>query len=463
MVTPLNSDEVEAVWEFVRSGGTLLVLEDHTKAGGEGAPANLLLSRAPLKLRFDSALPARVDWLDCYSPQFVPCTSRLEPLLAGNSDLIWGIGASLETAIGMKPLLVSRYGFSDIGNLAADDSAYLGNYRYDVGEILGDMILAGVVEWGDGKVIVMGDTSSFQNRPLASTFESFVGPLFKWAAGRHDYNHLPIALAALIVLGYVGAGVIVRNWDYQRYEGLSARLVMSALAAILLLNLMVSAQISRAGDVLRPLSTRRTAVIDTSLNELISLEDHEYEKGISGLALTLTRLGYCPIIGDQAFNEMSEGSCVFIVAPTKRATLKQERDLVRYVEYGGHVVIATDYVHSFAVSNILDDVGLSVGNTPLGPVPLPLSQIPEEGITARFVDAWPVTASDPRSVEVLYRANSGHNIVVRKHLGKGSLTVVGDSRFFLDNNIESLESAVRVNMEFIRTILDKDCTTRSEH
>ncbi len=183
------------VLDFVARGGSLLVLGDHTDVFGLRRGFNSLLGPLGIKFRFDSAYKARETWRGCQ---------------AAAADLVaWGwddenpgvaVGASLELSGHARPLLVGRYAFSDTGIRENVMGSFLGNYHYDHGEQLGDVVLVATTTYGRGRVLVWGDTSAFQGG-FSSNYRKVVGPMLAWLSRPAAWTERPaVRIAAAIGL-----------------------------------------------------------------------------------------------------------------------------------------------------------------------------------------------------------------------------------------------------------------------
>jgi hypothetical protein len=186
--------ERRAVLDFVARGGSLLVLGDHTDVFGLMRGFNSLLGPLGIRFRFDSAYKARDTWRGCQS--------------AAPDAIAWGwdeenpgvaVGASLELSGSARPLLVGRYGFSDNGVRENTMGSFLGNYHYDKGERLGDVVLVATTTYERGRVVVWGDTSAFQG--VSTYYPSVVGPMLAWLSRPAAWTERPpVRIAAALGL-----------------------------------------------------------------------------------------------------------------------------------------------------------------------------------------------------------------------------------------------------------------------
>ena len=168
----------------------MLVLGDHTDVFGLMRGFNSLLEPLGIRFRFDSAFKAREGWRGCQA--------------AAPDAVAWGwdeenpgvaVGASLELSGSARPLLMGRYGFSDVGVRENYVGSFLGNYTYDRGERLGDVVLVATLTHGRGRIVVWGDTSAFQG--ASSYYARVVGPMLAWLARPSAWTERPpIRIAA---------------------------------------------------------------------------------------------------------------------------------------------------------------------------------------------------------------------------------------------------------------------------
>lgn len=194
------------------------------------------------------------------------------------------IGASLVTSWPARPLLVGRWGWSDMGD-EGSGRAMMGNGVYDSGEKLGDLILADEQPLGKGCVIAFGDTSGLTNGINVSS-HVFTLRLFGYLAGGRANTHpLWRQLFGILVCGVL-VGLLSRNTG----EG---RLILVTLC--LAGSLAVCTSISRSANEILPdgryKSPNNLAYIDTSHLEANSGESWRPD-GIGGFILTLMRNGY---------------------------------------------------------------------------------------------------------------------------------------------------------------------------
>jgi hypothetical protein len=169
--------ELELIWRFVEGGGSVLAVGDHTGMDQVRRPLNAILAPSGISFNFDSAVPFKTLWADDFALWRSPMFAGI-----GGRQIQMVVGASLDTRLNAKPLIVGKAGYSDAGNAGNAADGYLGNMQFERGERIGDLILAAEARYGKGKFVAFGDTSHFQNTVLAYSYP-FVDNIFAYLCG----------------------------------------------------------------------------------------------------------------------------------------------------------------------------------------------------------------------------------------------------------------------------------------
>src|SRR5262249_52286649 len=117
----LSASDKQRLLGFVRRGGGLLCLGDHTGVAGIRGPFNDLLAPLGIRFLFDSATFFDEGWSTSLE-------LRNHALNRGVRDpedyQIW-VGASLDLDRFATPVAVAKYGYSDIGDMSNLQMAFL--------------------------------------------------------------------------------------------------------------------------------------------------------------------------------------------------------------------------------------------------------------------------------------------------------------------------------------------------
>ena len=453
VVTNLNSSfsnvEKEIIWRFIEKGGSLLVLGDHTNVGGIQQPLNDLLKPSEISFRFDSALPldSKFKWITCYQLFHHPITSNLQSL----DELQISVGASLDSPYSI-PIIIGRYALSDTGDLTNEEMAFLGDYEYNPGEQIGDIVLAASMHYGNGKVLVFGDTSSFQNAAIAYSI-LFIQDVFTWLTSDKTQTDelLQLGISLILLIG------VVILYFFQKNN--RVRFVVFPL--VLCIGLLISN--SATGLFASETNLEGNIVyIDTSHGERFTFEPFT-DESVNGLILNLNRNGYLPLILREFSKEnMKQAKILIFNAPTKSFTKDEVEFLSSYIFDGGIVILATGYEDKDASNLLLNEFQLDVEGIPLGPVPYGEANPEEYENEPRFVDSWPIIFNNKDTKSYYnFTWDRDYSLMVFVEHGSGGLLLIGDSQYLLDKNIESIYDYWPGNIIFLKNILD-DFKSREE-
>ncbi|HWR27838.1 MAG TPA: hypothetical protein VN377_05320 [Candidatus Thermoplasmatota archaeon] len=443
-----SEQERSIIWDYVDQGGSLLVIGDHTNVGGIQEPLNELLAPVGIQYRFDAALPfdEKFKWLTCTELLHHPITAPLTSL----DELQYGIGASLDLSSSSFPIIIGSSVLSDIGNRSNGDIAYLGDYEYNKGEQLGDVILVAGAYYGEGKVLVCGDTSSFQNPALPFSYQ-FLQTSFTWLASKQTGTMKTLQIGVSLLL-LIGAAIV---YFFFKKDTISFTWFPFFLCLSLLLSALLNPLVLTSSSDSNP--SGNLVYIDASHGERFSLESFT-DDSLNGLLINLERNNLQPLIlRDFSEEKILNSDLIIFNAPTAAFTTNEVVFLQSYMQRGGVVVLATGYEDKDASLPLLSAFGMDIEPTPLGPVPYVEENLTLYQNEPRFVDAWPVSFQTNQTIS-FYNFTWGdltfHLVVFIKH-GAGGLLLIGDSQYLLDKNLESIYDYWPGNILFIKYLLDE--------
>ncbi len=431
---PWTEGQLERIWDFVQKGGSLLVMGEHTtRDSNESNRFNEVLEPTNIRVEFDSATYAIGGWLQSYDAIAHPATIGV-PDKHNQFGVV--IGASLEIGWPARPILVGRWGWSDMGDRGSS-RAMMGNGQYDSGEKLGDLILAAEQPLGKGRVIAFGDTSSLTNGINVNSYV-FTSRLFGYLAGGVKNAHpvwrqlLGISVCVLLI------GLLM--WKPGEWKVAIVVLCLSS-------SLIISNKISQnAGKILpdgRYKTPNNLAYVDSSHLEAYSGESWRPD-GIGGFILTLMRNGYLAhFLPELTAERIMKADLLISIAPS-RSFSKKERELVRdFVINGGTFIIMAGLDHAGPSRSLLSMFGFTVGplapGTPepeaMGHFKSPYLSSGEQQVFVRFHAAWPINCSDPNA-RVIANGQNDLPVIIIRSLGAGKVVVIGDTCFAMNKNLE---------------------------
>ena len=432
---PWAEGQLDRIWKFVRRGGSLLVMGEHTTRDENGSNRfNEVLEPTAIRVEFDSGTFTVGGWLQSYEVMAHPTTAGV-PDDRNQFGVV--IGASLETSWPARPLLIGRWGWSDMGD-EGSGRAMMGNGHYDPGEKLGDLVLAAEQPLGKGRIIAFGDTSGLTNGINVSS-HVFTSRLFAYLAGNAGNAH-PIWRQ---LLGILGCGLLIGllTWRTTKWRVV---LVTLGLAG----SLAVSTAISQsAGEILPDgsyKSPNNLAYIDTSHLAAYSGESWRTD-GIGGFILTLMRNGYLTLSLPELTTErlVRRADLLVSIAPSRSFSKREQTAIKDFVTNGGTFIIMVGLDRADPSRSLLSLFGFTIGTSgPYPPEPevmghfkSPYLESGDQRVHVRFHAAWPIACNDPGARVIAYGHNNSPVIILRR-LGAGKVVVIGDTHFATNKNLE---------------------------
>lgn len=461
LMDSLSAPEEGALHRFVNSGGSLLLLGDHTGLANIREPSNRALKPYGIELNFDSAKPLRTGWAGSLACAEHPLLAglhadRLDPTGNDAATQIW-IGASLKVTPPAVPLIVGRDGFSDIGNEKNAKDGFLGDFRYTINERLGNQVLLAQARAGKGKVLVFGDTSTLQNGALVRAGD--------WVARMFDWLLAPVtgpsgfwkAVGMILLLG----GIAVWVFSGANVVGLGLGAAVLFVGAALCENRM-AATLSPHEPVWTAQAQER-ALLDFSHGPR-AVPNQVSADGLWGLQNCLMRSGFLPqVMLKWDEKKLADAKILIEMAPAKSFTHHQQAAVKSFMEKGGLVILCCGMEEFDGAKSLLKSCGLQPVYVPLGPaqikttVSLPvvgdsLDGLQDRELNVQFHEAWEVKSANSSARTML----TGYEkpLVVFAPVGRGGLLYLPDTDFLLNRNLESpSEDPKEENILFLRYLL----------
>lgn len=458
---PWAEGQMERLWAFVRRGGSLLVMGEHTTQDPNGTNRfNEVVTPTTMRVAFDSATFAVGGWLHSYEAVLHPTTAGI-----GDDRNQFGvvIGASVEAGWRGHPIIIGRWGWSDWGD-EGSSRAMMGNDSYDPGERLGDVLLATEQRFGKGKIVLFGDTSSLTNGITVGS-HVFTSRLFAYLSNGATLAHPPWRqILGLVLAG--AAGVLTIRQPRPQVTTIIALALCGSLTAAMAVTNHVWQVLPDGCDR----SPNNLAYIDMSHLEAFSGESWRGD-GVGGLILTLMRNDYLTLSLPELSSERLERAGLLVSIAPRRPFSQAERRAIRgFVNRGGILILMAGYEDAGPSRGLLSDFGFAIGSAdPEAEEPLPMSHFKSpylrtenRRVFVRFHAAWPVACSDPQA-QVLAYGKGNLPVIVMRRVGAGKVVVIGDTRFATNDNLEREDGqpfeGLRENADFWRwfiTVLRDD-------
>jgi len=440
LINPGRSFSVEEqslVLGFVRQGGGLLAMGDHTDIGGIMQFFNELLAPLGIGLRFDSAVSIHREWINELD------LARPFSDIFGADEIPISIGASVwsRASLFVEPLAIGLAAFSDPGDRFNTDSALLGNLEYDRSERYGEIPLAITRYYGRGRIALFGDTSAFQNTSLASS-NRLLASLLAWLSDGPSRGtaaaRLLLALA-LVVIAPVGIG-----WMASRRSVLMAAVAVTiGVAAALVLGTALYLPDRPVGAPL--------GIVDLAHNSLVSQRALD-PTALDALVVALARTDYLPIISTRHRPVAPQAQDLFIsVAGTAPFSRHEIGELLEAAGQGATVIIGTQWPLAASVKELFRDVEIGIINTPLGTIQPMVGGLDS---TPEFTSTWPLVVSPAWSALATVEFEGATFVAAaERDIGAGRITVVGDTGIFTNASLEGRGYHYQENVDFLSHLL----------
>jgi hypothetical protein len=445
-IVPFTADETARIHRFVDGGGSLLVLADHTDLMGLMGSTNAIIGRYGMELRFDTAM----ETLRAFQGNLEVRPTGVFEGAIDPIELQVLHGASLKIRPPASPLIVGRTTFGDFGDRHNDGAGgYLGDYRFlPAVEASGDLVLAASALSGRGRVIVFGDTSTFQNVAIARSCAAALD-VFDWLDGISDGKGAFGVLALLSAMLLLFGGLV--------------RPLATILPGLGLLTLIVGCGLSggtarEAGNarIVDRLARNDAFLLHTGHLPAFDIDQFQ-RRSIEGLLIAATRSGLVGVAGDlRHVEDLSKARVICIDAPGRTLDGPTMRRLDAYMRGGGTVLLATGHPQSATSADFLARYGFRILPVPLGAAPVLAPHETRDYKGPEFAEAWPVAlTAEGGSGETVTRhfEVDGYAIVASRPVGDGRLVVIGDSWFLTDKHFENESTAKSANVQLLASVL----------
>ncbi len=464
---PWPEELLARVQEYVRQGGSLLVAAGPQLQDSSGASShNELLEPLGMPVRYDTAVSQNEAWRHGMQAAAHPAALGL-----GDDRDRFGmaIAAPVRLPWRASPILVGRWGWSDPGS----DSFLTERARWDVGERLGDLVLAGERRLGAGRVVVLGDNACLTNQGNVRAYR-FTGRLLAYLARR---SGSPQAWWRQLIALLLAGGLVVSLARSVRGEVLAASILALFLASSLATKLSC-----RTWEVLpdgRGQTPNNLAYLDAS--HLEAYADTQWAPdGADGFALTLMRNGFLVLAADDLSSErLSKASMVVSIAPARRFSAGERKRVKQFVEDGGVFIAMAGALDGKRASEVMGQFGLRVssiyhrpGSTSRDALPLGWLHRPyrpysdsEDLSRVSFHAAWPVSLNREghRTTSLVSTEGAGQKawepIVARADAGRGVAIMIGDTCFAMNKMLEDQNGGTlagdRYNAHFWRWLIGR--------
>jgi hypothetical protein len=407
--------EVAAIARFVKRGGGLMLVGEHTDVWGSGTDLNDIAERFGFRFRMDCLFGLDSTFEEHFDPPTVP-----HPIIANMGPLDFAVSCSIAPGASSGRAVIWNTGLR-----SAPADYHASNFYPQVLDFpesrYGAFVQLWATQQGPGRVVAFTDSTIFSNFCFFDPGKSqlFLG-MTEWL-NREGTADLSMWLAIAGLLAGAATLIAARRWS-------GGWIVLLAAGA---LGWAVMAGSARAYAIAQPLPPAKRpltkVVIDRTTSDVILPKGGFIagkEDGFGIFERWILRVGY--------FFQRREGKGVFdddmavFIYPSKAVSDDFRQQLLHYVERGGHALVLDSPENRRSTTDaLLEPFGVSLG----GKV---------SGGDLSIAPGWPKIAVTTAR-EVLGAASiitlNGKSVAGSVKRGKGSLTVIGFGSRFCDSDM----------------------------
>jgi len=422
-----SSREVNAVVRFVRRGGSLLMIGDHTNVFDMNTFLNDISRHFGFTFRNDLLFRVGSPYVQKYRPPLVahPIVGRVPPMN-------FAVSCSIDPGISAGRMAIRNTGLYNLPP-AYQESNYHPQAEYRTDMQYGAWCQMWAARCGEGRVVAFADSTLFSNFCVyqPGKKELFMG-MVNWLNRTSAFDRLWVRLLVLVPFGLAGAALLcfgLRKGLRQNASWLV--MVAGGLVGWTAGSLAIIAvhQCSMPTPTIeRPLTH---VVIDRTVSEVPlhtgAFPDDKEGRGYGLLEQWIPRIGN--YISRQNGAEAFTGDGLVIICPTRSVGAEYRNRLRQFVESGGHVLVfdAIDLEGS-TVNSLLWPFGLASSHA-TEPVDQGEMRLVDSELNTPLEVSCQVTGGEP----IAWLGEMP--VAARVRYGQGTITAVGCGALFNDTNM----------------------------
>ena len=334
---PFAPEEIEAVTAWVRAGGGLFLIGDHTNVFGTSSYLNPLARRFGLRFRYDSTYDLPTLRVTQYErPELLahPAVLEMPPFLFATS-------CSLEAPFMAGNVMVG-YG---LRALPVDYSkrVFFPDKEKEQDYPFGLFLQAASVQHGSGRVVAFTDSTVFSNFTmfLGGKPEFFLG-VMNWLNHSERWPWLDRVLMALAVMAGVGAGYLAGTLARRR----SSIVILAGLLLAAAIGPWASLQVAEASYRLPDPHTSPTSIAFEAEHSRILLPTTPAsgppEASFQTFYVWTQRLGYVPTFAPTLGEALGRAQVLVVIDPFRPFEPAEITAVEQFVSGGGRLLVLAE-------------------------------------------------------------------------------------------------------------------------
>ncbi len=411
-------DEVANIEDFVKQGGGLMLVGEHTSVFDSGTHINDIAKVFGFKFRYDCLFDMDTTFEQLYNRSLVP-----HPIIQYMPYLNFAVSCSIEPMTGIGRAAIRSTGLK---NLTAD--YHVSNY-YPQPDDLAQMRYGAFTQlwtthYGKGRVAAFTDSTIFSN---FATFEPGKIELLLGMIEWLNYKNLRFHVTALLLI----SGIIISIAGIILSKKLNS-IWLIIISSALLGWVAASAGAKTIHKYTMPEPQAKRPMINVTIDRTVCNTPLSRSGFISGqkngfgiFERWILRLGY--FTARKEGIDAISGDLVVFMYPNLTVSDEFRKALVDYVTNGGKILILDSPENTGSKANsLLYPFGINIDRTTSQKGQL---KSPENWPTANIDAAYPIEGAEP-----FLRINN-ISIGASLNFGKGSVTVISFASIFADSSM----------------------------
>jgi hypothetical protein len=450
--TPYSEGEAAVIREFVKDGGGLYLIGDHTNVFGTGNILNQVAPAFGLSFNYDCTYELGEGALSEYdAPLLLP-----HPVSAGLPHFLFATSCTLDTSWRTEEI-ITGYGLKNLPADYSQDNFFPADSNSGLLEF-GDFVQCASASFGKGRVVAFTDSTVYSNfwMHMPGKPELLLRSL-QWLNRENALPFAPraVAAAALLLSLAATAGFVV--FAVRKRGGFPAGVFLASGAVVFLLAAAVFGAQARSLAPPEPIKPFVRVCFEEEYSSVLLPKDlrgflANADRQISTFYVWTQRLGYVPSLKGSLLEAMDEGDLSVVFKPA--APLRDVDGILERIERGATLLLLDNAAGGGNADALLKRAGMAV-------VPADMAEFADFGALADIplsAGASAVTGGTP-----LIFDDKGNAVLSVKRMGEGQIAVFSDPDSFLNLHLGEVSSnltektRILTKMEFdmLRALLER--------
>lgn len=308
-----SEEEILAIEDFVRGGGGLLLVGDHTNVFGVTTNLNPVAGRFGMDFTYDAQYDLNGDLSDYSRPKILP-----DPVVQHMPAFMFETSCMIDAPL-MAEHSIIGYGIKSVGADYSQPNFFPASAGDATDTEFGLFVQAAGVTFGKGRVFLLGDSTPWSNFSMfmPGKPELLLG-IMEWLDRRNTILDLVHPMSAIVGIVSLVA-LIVLAWTLDRGKTIFVVIVVSFLVAPLSvltfqrLNLFYYPLPKASGNYVKVNFETEHSNIELPTLHLVTNIERAYDT----FFIWLQRLNYVPSVKPTYLEALHESDGVVIINPAK--------------------------------------------------------------------------------------------------------------------------------------------------